>query len=175
MNRAVACRSCRPNDVQVLWTRQLGCWMILPVSVRLKEIVDMGKGFPWPRPQQCPRCGSHRLWGHGFVEALFDGFPFPVWLKRYRCPDCRCLVRLRPSGYFRRFQASNAVIRTCIACMLCTGRWPANVSRSRQDYWFRNLCRRVCTYCVHLWPDRLLEGFDQLCETDDAPPVSRLK
>jgi hypothetical protein len=148
--------------------------MILSVCVCLKDIVEKGRDFPWPRPEGCPSCRGPRLWGHGFVEALFDGCPDWVWLRRYRCPECGCVIRLRPSGYFKRFQASISTIRFCIAFMLCTGRWPVGISRSRQDHWLRNLSRRVCAHFGRAWLDRLLDGFDRLMGISDTPPVSRL-
>ena len=150
--------------------------MILSFCVCLKEIMEKGKEFPWPKPDRCPECNSNRLWGHGFVEAIFDGCSDWVWLKRYRCPDCRRVFRTRPSGYFRRFQVPINFIRSCIAYMQCYGSWPDQVSRSRQDYWFRNLCRNVCGRYGLAWLDRLLEGFDRLCkQKDERPPVSRPK
>jgi ferrous iron transport protein B len=48
--------------------------MIVSVIVSIKEIVAKGRDFPWPRPDVCPRCHGHRVWGHGFVAAFFDGF-----------------------------------------------------------------------------------------------------
>jgi len=35
------------------------------------------------------------LWGHGFADAVFDGYKQPLPLKLYRCPDCGCVIRLR--------------------------------------------------------------------------------
>jgi hypothetical protein len=44
------------------------------------------------------------LRGHGFAEAIFDGYDRSLLLKLYRCPDCGYVIRLRPQGYFKRFQ-----------------------------------------------------------------------
>ena len=76
--------------------------MILSVCVKLKEIDEQGRNFHWPKPCGCPKCRSARLWGHGFVLAYFDGFSFGLWLRRYRCPDCNCIIRMKPEGYFPR-------------------------------------------------------------------------
>ena len=89
-----------------------GDYMIIFFSAVLNEIHLLGREYPWPKPDACPRCNGYRFWGHGFVLACFDGFSHPLCLKRYRCPDCRCVVRLRPKGYFKRFQASIATIRS---------------------------------------------------------------
>ncbi|MFC1833475.1 hypothetical protein ACFL2Q_01905 [Thermodesulfobacteriota bacterium] len=147
--------------------------MILNVLVCFKEIVVQGRDFPWPRPDRCPRCGGCRLWGHGFVRAIFDAVDEHVFLRRFRCPDCGCVVKLRPDGYFSRFQASVSTIRSRIAFRLLTGRWRSGMSRSRQWYWLRNLTRRVVAKKGLDWKDRLLEVFDEMIVTDEIP-VSRL-
>lgn len=41
----------------------------------MEDIVEKGRDFPWPKPEHCPNCKGNRLWGHGLVEALFDGYP----------------------------------------------------------------------------------------------------
>jgi hypothetical protein len=147
--------------------------MILFVCVSLKEIVKRGRDFSWPKPECCPRCGGNRLWGHGFVEALFDGCPGWVWLRRYRCPECRCVLRLRPAGYFKRFQASSDAIRARIVHRLELGTWLGDMSRSRQGYWLSNLKRRVCARLGHGWSERLVEAFDRFLRKGEVP-VGRL-
>ncbi len=47
--------------------------------------MSQGKLYPWPRPGWCPRCGSARLWGHGFVLRYFDGCGGAHPMKRWRC------------------------------------------------------------------------------------------
>ena len=136
--------------------------MIVSFCVSIKEIVEQGRDFPWPRPESCSQCHGNRVWGHGFVGALFDGFVEQVLLRRWRCPDCRCVMRARPSGYFARIQASAESIRSSIACRLKTGRWPPGLSRSRQGYWLRSLVRQIE---AHLKDERVsgpIEGFDRL-------------
>ncbi len=146
--------------------------MIVFLSVSIKEIVERGRDFPWPRPKNCPRCGGTRLWGHGFVTAIFDGFVTHVLLRRWRCPECRCVVRIRPSGYFPRFQASVDTIRSSIAFRLANDRWPGDIPRSRQGHWLRSLKRRVNALLGQRWSRRLLEGFDELMLKNE-PPVCR--
>lgn len=147
--------------------------MILSVLVRLKDIVEQGRDFPWPRPDECPQCHGDRVWGHGFVAAIFDGFSEHVLLRRYRCPDCGCVVRLRPDGYFKRFQASVSTIRSRVAHRLRTGRWPGRMSRSRQGYWLSNLKRRTTARKGLDWRDGLIEAFDYLVGIGEIP-VRRL-
>jgi len=48
--------------------------MIHFVDVLLKDIFEMGREFPWKKPDKCPCCGNWKVWGHGFVSAFFHGF-----------------------------------------------------------------------------------------------------
>lgn len=148
--------------------------MIFSVLVSIKEIVDKGRDFPWPRPESCPRCEGRRLWYHGFVTAFFDGFPEEVFLRRYRCPECKCVLRARPSDYFSRFQAPIETIRSSIAHRLETGRWPPNSSRSRQGHWLRSLSRKACAYFGQGWGNRILERFDELILRGQNPVCRRI-
>lgn len=120
--------------------------MILSVSVVLNEIYRQGRHFNWQRPKCCPRCGSVQVWGHGFVAAFFDGFAQCVYLRRYRCPDCRCVMRMKPKGYFNRFRATSATIRVCITHRLSTDRWTGKMSRSRQRHWLRALRKKAMAF-----------------------------
>ena len=146
--------------------------MVIFFPVILKELFHWGRLYPWSKPQRCPRCGSHRLWGHGFVAAYFDGFDQPFFLKRYRCPDCGCVVRLRPSGYFKRFQSSIAIIRSSIAQKTKAGRWLPGPSRTRQSHWFRSLCKRIKAYLTDTWDLGAVAAFDYLLLKGQTP-VSR--
>jgi hypothetical protein len=148
--------------------------MIFSVPVSIKEIVSMGRDFPWNRPSVCPRCGGSRVWGHGFVGAFFDGFSSEVMLKRYRCPDCHCVLRLKPAGYFKRFQAPVEEIRSSIAYRLQYGRWPNGSSRARQSHWLRALYRKIVAYLGKGFKMRLLEGFDYLTQMDEVPVSRRI-
>ena len=147
--------------------------MVIFFSVILNKLFIHGRHYPWPRPASCPRCNGCRLWGHGFVFAYFDGYDQPFELKRYRCPDCRCVIRMRPKGYFKRFQASIASIRSSIVSKACAGKWIAGISRSRQCHWFRSLCRRIKAYLTDAWDQGVVAGFDYLYQMGQTP-VSRL-
>ena len=72
--------------------------MIIFSAVKLKDLFKKERNYPWQKPDSCPCCNSCRLWGHGFAEAIFDGFIRPLLLKLYRCPDCGCVIRLRPKA-----------------------------------------------------------------------------
>jgi hypothetical protein len=143
--------------------------MVILVEAELKQIVEQQRAYPWPRPARCPRCQACRLWGHGFVVAYFDESRAVVYLKRFRCPGCRCVIRLRPKGYFQRFQASIQRIYACLRQRLVDGRYDTELSRSRQRHWMRALQRQVAAYLGQGFRSRLLEGFSALMQRGRVP------
>jgi hypothetical protein len=148
--------------------------MVIPVEVELKCLVERQRDYPWPKPERCPRCQQCRVWGHGFVAVFFDGIPAAVYLKRFRCPGCRCVIRLRPKGYFRRFQASIACIYESLSRRIGYGSYPPGISRSRQRHWLRALQRQVAAYLGEGFRCRLLEGFLILAQRGRVPVASNL-
>ncbi|MGD9212334.1 MAG: hypothetical protein PVI90_16250 [Desulfobacteraceae bacterium] len=144
--------------------------MIISVRANLNEIFEQGRKFKWGKPCNCPRCGSVRLWGHGFVFAYFDGFSQGLILRRFRCPDCRCLIRMKPKGYFPRFRAGIAKIRTCLSSRLFSGKWLKDLSGSRQRHWLAALKRKSAAFfSVN---EQLMNAFDRLIAMGQIP-VSR--
>jgi len=146
--------------------------MIQFIKANLNEIRDKGRDYPWEKPCKCPRCHDFKVWGHGFVEAFFDGFSSPLLLKRYRCPTCGCVICYRPINYFKRFQSPIQTIRDCISCRLKTGRWRPDLSISRQGHWLRALKRRVIAFLGNSWRSKLIDAFDHLIKMGQIP-VSR--
>lgn len=146
--------------------------LILFVAAKIKEILARGKDYVWPRPELCPRCGGCGVWGHGYVLAFFDGFGEGLWLRRYRCPECGCVVRVRPEGYLSRFWASIESIRSRLSHRLEKGRWPPDLSRSRQRHWMRALRRKAEAYLGKSWRGGLMSAFDHLL-TEGRNPVGR--
>ena len=146
--------------------------MILPVEVNLKEIEEKGRDYQWIRPQLCLHCRGSHLWGHGFVESWFDGYARALLLRRYRCPVCGCVIKLKPRGYFKRFQATVAMIYFQIARRLKSGKWPAGYSRSRCRHWLKALKRQTMAHLGIEWMNHLPQAFDRLIEMGKVP-VSR--
>ena len=146
--------------------------MILPVSANLKEIEEKGRSYPWVRPEICLSCRQSHVWGHGFVKSLFDGYAEALLLRRYQCPLCRGVIKLRPKEYFRRFQASKGTIRSHILRRLHGGRWPRGLSNARCRHWLRALKRQVVAYLGIAWLSQLPEAFDRLVSMGKVP-VSR--
>lgn len=143
--------------------------MIICVSVNLKRLFRDQQKYRWPRPTACPRCRTGGLWGHGFVLAYFDDLPAGVFLRRYRCPDCGCVIRLKPEGFFRRFQASIETIRSSLASRLSGGGYLARISANRQRHWLNGLARNVAAHLGNHWRGRLLDGFDRLMTCGYVP------
>ena len=146
--------------------------MIIFVSVNLKRLFKRQHKYPWPRPGVCPQCRIGGLWGHGFVLAYFDELPAGVLLRRYRCPHCGCVIRLRPKGFFPRFQASIATIRSSLARRVAGGSYLAGIATRRQRHWLRGLIGNVTAHLGTHWRGRLIEGFDALMAAGYVP-VSR--
>ena len=156
-----------------IWNRSSkGVLMIIPVKAKLKHIFKKGKNYCWPRPKLCLRCKTSHLWGHGYETSYFDGFDQPFYLRRYRCPACGCVIKLKPAGYLKRFQAPVDTIRASIHCRVKKGCWLPSVSRSRQNHWFKALRRKVKAYLGDRWDRRLLRAFDLLL-AQGHNPVSR--
>lgn len=148
--------------------------MVILVEVELKCLVEQQRDYPWPKPERCPRCQECRVWGHGFVAVFFDGIRGAVYLKRFRCPVCRCVMRLRPQGYFKRFQASIACIHASLSQRIGCGSYQPGISRSRQRHWIRALQRQVAAYLGEGFRERLLEGFSTLLQRGHVPVATNL-
>lgn len=148
--------------------------MIWPVLVELKQIFEMGRCYPWPRPECCPRCSNWRVWGHGYVARYFDGFGEALQVKCYRCPACRCVITLRPDSHFTRIHTSRESIRNHLNQRLNQGRWPPSaLPRSRLRHWLANLRRQVQAHLTNNWTLGLLAGFDALL-LRSLTPVARV-
>lgn len=143
--------------------------MVIFFSVVLKDLLEKGRDYPWPKPAACPRCGACRLWGHGYIGCYFDGFYQALLIKRYRCPDCRCVIRCRPRGYFKRFQAPIDTIRKSILRKTENGRWLKSISHCRQAHWWRALKRRIEAFFGQTFSGTRLEGFDLLMGLGRTP------
>ena len=143
--------------------------MIYEIAVELKELSEKGRDYPWKKPEKCPACGSDRLWGHGFVEAFFEWFVFALWIRRYRCPDCGCVVRMKPSGIFKRFRADIDTVRACLRAKIEKRTWSPALSKSRQRHWFRALKANVCARLGNAFANDLLKGFDILAQAGTIP------
>ena len=115
-------------------------FLVLHVTVNVKELFTLGRLYPWPWPHRCRLCGSKRIWGHGYVPRYFEGFIHPLWVRRLRCPECGTVYTLRPDLFVRGFRYSVATIVLCLTETI-TGKRPVLPLSSRQarQYWLRAL------------------------------------
>ena len=118
---------------------QKGFSLILHFAVDVKRLVREGKEYPWLKPPRCPCCDGLRLWGHGYVLRYFEGISFGLWMKRFRCPDCRAVHTCRPVGFYRGFSYSIETILLSLLEKIHHGRWLRCLSRQSQQYWWRGL------------------------------------
>ena len=142
--------------------------MILLICLDLKKISQLGRNYRWPRPSSC-RCGNRTVWGHGFVPVCFAGFAHPLDIRRYRCPSCGCVIRLRPKGYFTRIQTDAASIRRILKHRIITGFWPAGVSTNCCRHWLAALKRNAVLILGIGWAKALMDSFDRLIAVGRVP------
>lgn len=146
--------------------------MISAIPVKLKEVFEQGKSYVWQRPKLCPHCRQSHVWGHGFVLAFFDGFLKGIYLRRWRCPECGCIIRMKPAGYFNRFWTSAEVIRQDLSHRIKTGKWPRGHADSRRRHWMKALMQNIQLYLGNQFITDLITGFDILVDQGRIP-VSR--
>jgi hypothetical protein len=118
--------------------------LILHFEIDVKRLSEAGKKYPWPRLERCPECGGIRIWGHGYVERYFEGYALPLWMKRYRCVDCKSVHTARPRQYYRRFQVESIVIILSFLERIVYGKWLKCLSRQRQQYWWKGFLKQAC-------------------------------
>lgn len=147
--------------------------MIWFVAVDLKQIFTQERNYPWLRPDRCLHCQGVRVWSHGYCHRFFDGFSRALLMKCYRCPDCRCVMTVRPDSHFSRIRAACQTIKSHLEHRINHGFWPASaLRRSRCRYWLANLKRQVHAHLTYQWSG-LIAGFDQLYQ-QGIIPVARV-
>lgn len=118
-----------------------GALLLLYVAIDVKALSEAGPRYQWSKPSRCPKCLGLRLWGHGYVARYFEGIAESVWLKRFRCPDCKAVHTCRPDGYLRSIRHPASIVALCLAQKILHGRWMRCLCRQLQQYWYRSLCR----------------------------------
>ncbi len=143
--------------------------MIVKVKADIKKIFKLGKKYQWDKPEKCYHCNEPKVWGHGFVLSFFDGFRQGLYLKRYRCPYCHTVFKLKPYGYFKRFQAKVKLIYTSISNRVNQNRYLPGLSWSRQHFWFTALQRNISAYLSNTWDQGIIAGFFELIRRGKVP------
>ena len=118
--------------------------MILHVAVDFKELIrcKWGRTYPWKRPQSCPCCDGG-LWGHGWVTIYLEEVPRQVWIRRFRCPRCTVVIRMRPLAYWPRFFYRIETIRSVLTHRFSKRHWPGGFYRQVGGHWIRALVSQV--------------------------------
>ena len=110
------------------------------------------------------------MWGHGYVARYFDGHGL-VYLKRWICADCGCVLTIRPAGYFPRHHRTIIGILESITHRLKTGQWirGPDLTRQRQGHWLRALRKNIKVYLGLEWVNNTLNGFSKLVSLGQCP------
>jgi hypothetical protein len=146
--------------------------MIAFFQLDLNKIYKSFRDYAWPRPESCGRCGHSPVWCHDFVQVIFQGFTGALYMRRYRCPACGCVIRLRPEGYFARHQSDTATIRDTLNQRQATGRWPCGCVANRARHWLAGLKRNALALLGLPAMADLMTAFDRLVCMGRVP-VSR--
>lgn len=113
--------------------------LILYYRVDLQLLKAQKKDYTWIRLNNCPICKSIHIWGHGYVLRFIHEYPSGLWLKRYRCNDCRRVYTVRLEHYSLGQYYSRSQIISSIKSKLISRRWLSAVPRQNQQYWFKAL------------------------------------
>lgn len=143
--------------------------MIAFFKLDLNEIDRCARSYAWPRPEACPDCGYHMVWLHDFVMMIFNGFDHPLHMRRYRCPQCGCIIRLRPKGFFARHQSDTATIRAALDHRLTKGHWPCGCVANRARHWLAALKRNAVALLNLPALNDLMAAFDRLVSMGRVP------
>ena len=151
-----------------LWeTLSTSTFLVLHFPADVKQLSEAGKAYAWPKPSRCPRCGSARLWGHGYVDRYFEGFCVALWLKRLRCPECGAVHTLRPAAVLRGLRYPAAVVVSALREKIAGKTWLPSVSRQAQQYRHRSL-RRFCSGVATRW-SLSLDDLGRFCRSRLLP------
>ena len=117
--------------------------MIILVMVSVKTLTEQQKRFNWDRPDKCPKCLSEKIWGHGFVTFSPSEAQGVLYLKRYRCQACHCVMTLKPAGFYRHHRSTIAFIFHQLKSYFCRAVPLNQLFRQRINHWVRKFCLKV--------------------------------
>lgn len=141
------------------------------LMVCIKRLFELGRSYPFPRPPTCLRCGSPRIWGHGFKDSYYEGYDSALPQKRYICAECHCVYTLRPFGYWPRHHVPATVILGSVCRRIREGAWKADtlLSRQRRQHWLRSLARNIKVHVGMDFEGDPMEGFYELLHQGRIP------
>lgn len=106
--------------------------MIIVAEVCVNTLSNQGRSFNWEKPSCCPNCKGE-LWGHGHV------FSNKLFLKRYRCNNCKSVITMKPLGFWRRYRTSINDIYASLRHRLTMYRWHSDTRPQRALHWLAKL------------------------------------
>lgn len=149
--------------------------MIIQCDVTIKDILAQGKKFIWKKPSRCFECEDTVLWGHGFVLCYFSCVDEGIYLKRYRCPCCGVVIKMKPKGYFKKIRTSIKIIKKSLEIRLNQKMFIPDISRETQHHWLANLKQNIKACLGENFKNRLLEGFQKLIDMKIIPVSSTVQ
>ncbi len=132
--------------------------MIFQSKITVSELSRNGKNHKWDKCH-CSKC-NRSMWGHGFVGRYFSAFAEAIYLKRYRCPECRTVTTARPEGHWPCIRSSILVIHQALISRITVGAWPSGFPRQRGGHWIRrfvNFAKMSCQTNLLLFLNVCLE------------------
>jgi hypothetical protein len=73
------------------------------------------------------------------VQRYFEGYTQPLWVKRFRCPDCHIVYTLRPDLFYPGFRYSLWTILSSLMTRIVHHRFMSCLPRQNQQYWYKGL------------------------------------
>ena len=125
--------------------------MVLHVTVDVKRLFELGRLYP--RLVRCCSCNSVRVWGHGYVTRYFEGFIYPLWIRRFRCPYCGAVCTLRPDSFVKGFRCALETILSSLVKRITDHRFQSSIPRQVQQYWHKGLRRQASRTRNAPYPD----------------------
>lgn len=127
--------------------------MILFINDFLFNFEQQGKDYKWQRPEECSKCHSKKLYGHGYVSRYFNQIKNFLFFKRWRCQSCGAVITCRPAAYWQRYQTPISDIFSALQIRFKTLKWPPWITRQRGGHWMRSLNKKL-----HIHYELLKEG-----------------
>jgi hypothetical protein len=131
--------------------------MILFCKITPQTLSTEGKNHKWP-PCECEKC-QRNMWGHGFVARYFTN-TCQIFMKRYRCPNCKTVVTTRPQGFRPWIRSSTQAVYQALSFRISYGFWPAETTRQRGGHWLRRFAihaKMSCETSLLTFLDRCFE------------------
>jgi hypothetical protein len=119
--------------------------MILYTKITLQQLSKEGKNHKWGT-YPCTKC-DRNMWGHGYVARYFTEVSNAVYLKKYRCPNCRVVVIVKPEGFWPHIRSAISTVYKMLRSRISKGTWPAEFPRQRGGHWLKRFAINAKMSC----------------------------